>query len=312
MWRLLPGPLCRPGPPQRASLRAGPEVRRRSARSLSSGGAGPRGPIRHACHERPLPVPRCGYPVVGPRAPGGVPHPPPHPLSGGLGPLPHPPAPTQPLCFLAVPMWKWPDFELPLTRVSKLPWFSHAGQSAFPVALQTLWPRPWQVGTRRKGLSSLPLLWALGFRFPLDCCSGSGISSLCLEACGPDWLLPLRPLRPPCPRPLPAPLGMVWARPSAWISLLPLWGASATIRVKPSDRPGGQLSAPLAECPLGPAPVGVGLSPAWPALWLVSTAAPRGAGETRGGLGDSSVARASVGVSGTPERVHTGLCARSA
>lgn len=65
-------------------------------------------------------------------------------------------------------------------------------------------------------------------------------------------------------------------------------------------------------CPLGPAPVGVGLSLAWPALWLVSTAAPRGAVETRGGLGDSSVARASVGVSGTPEQLRTGLCARSA
>lgn len=64
----------------------------------------------------------------------GPPSSPAPPSAGTQASSPHPPAPTQPLCFLAAPMWKWPDFELPLTRVSKLPWFSHAGQSAEPAS----------------------------------------------------------------------------------------------------------------------------------------------------------------------------------
>jgi hypothetical protein len=60
----------------------------------------------------------------------------------------------QALCFLAVPMRKWPDFELPLTRVSKLHWSSCAHLSPSAVALDGL-PGLSQGSRNRRG----PAAW---------------------------------------------------------------------------------------------------------------------------------------------------------
>lgn len=96
-------------------------------------GPGPRGrvggggaPARRLAPLFPAATRQLRSPAAGSRAPGGCPLAPgvsPRPPRGTQTPFPHPPAPTEPLCFLAAPMWKWPGSEPPLTRVSKLPGF---------------------------------------------------------------------------------------------------------------------------------------------------------------------------------------------
>lgn len=147
-------------------------------------------------------------------------------------------------------MSKWPDFELPLTRVSKLTWFC-AHLSACSGYGWTLWPESGQppqgdsAAWQGPGVCQAASLWALGL---LPLVPSSGLRFSCLPSA---WRLVVLTLPRDCLR------CQIRGWPTSGLS----YPARCFITVK--GWPGGQ-PPPITELESGGSwgAVGVGMSPA--------------------------------------------------